>query len=218
MTYLVTCFIAIYQIHKTRKKSRDNFKAIRIVFLFFLTTAILATFFQIINPHLLVSRIIVTSNLIIEIAYLFILQKNYIYNRRLKIAFTLLLTFCTFYTIKLSFSKWDVISYVPLYTLETLIAGTISLTFFVELNTRISIKNILNDPITLIMMGLFFCFGIPLSFYSSMTLIASTNPNFELETSIEFKQIIAYLSRFSTICYIVFNIFIIKAFKCIQTI
>lgn len=215
--YIISCLIVIPHIYRYSKKATGQIRTFSITLLFFLITAILATILQGVNSQHKLSRIILTSNLLLELSYLFVLQKYFINNKVMNKLFISLLLFCAFYIIRLGLMNWKNETYVPLFVLETLIAGTISLTYFIELSSKITYKNVFEEPITLIMLGLFFCFGLPLSFYSCISVINYTNPNFKIETEETFKYVLAYMSRISTICYIVFNLFILKAFKCRTT-
>jgi len=95
---------------------------------------------------------------------------------------------------------------------------TISMTYFMELGHTITVKNVMEDPFTILMMGLFFCFGMPLSLCSVILSLNIINPNYFSDLKFEDKVLIVTISLVGTLCYVIFNFFIIKAFKCKQPI
>jgi hypothetical protein len=212
LIYIIGCVKAIKVLCIYLKKGNTIHRYLVITLILFLFSAITATVFQIINPQLPLSRIIITINLILEISYLYFLKQNYLISNNTKNIFSILLAICIIAIFKIGFYKWDTFSYTPIYILETLIAGTISLSFFIELNTKIT-TNIFENPIVYLMLGLFICFGLPFSFYSSMFIVHRIYPDFMDSLERKHKYIIIILSRISTICYIVFNFFITKAFR-----
>jgi len=50
------------------------------------------------------------------------------------------------------------------YMLESILASTMAIFYFFELRSKLSETNLLNDPHTLIMLGIFFCFLIPVNY------------------------------------------------------
>jgi len=211
--FIITCWKVIVQIKKYLKTSDGTHKYIAHALSLFALSSIFATILQPIAPDFLLSRIILTINLILELVYFFILQQFYIKNKIVKHVFLILLSTCFLYTLKLGIGKPDLHSYLPLFIFETSIAGSISIFYFIELNTQIT-ENVFDDPVVYIMIGLFFCFGIPLSFYSFLFFTHKMDPNWLKQLELSFKLIYGLVGVITSVCYTIFNFFIMKAFKC----
>lgn len=105
--------------------------------------------------------------------------------------------------------------YDPLFAAESLLASSISYAYFSQLGNEINFKNVLEDKITLVMLGLFFCYSLPFAYNTTVAAINIFEP--ELLNRIrnnKFDQfLLITISRVGTLCYIILNIFFYKAFK-----
>ena len=182
-----------------------------------LCCGIIATIIRPIYPNHFITKIIFTSFFIFELINLYILKEYSHKSKILKVVINLLLCICLIYLITLALFDYNFNLYNIFFVIESLIAGTISLLYFLQLNNSISVKILIEDPITLIMLALFFSFGIPLSYTSSFISFEYMNSNFLKTPSKQDAIALLIISRIGTICYIVFNLFIIKALKWKQT-
>lgn len=134
----------------------------------------------------------------------------------MKLAFSILLLVSVFIIPYLASKQLNRISYDPLFAYESLIAASISFAYFQQLGDNNEIKNLIEDPITLIMLGLFFCYSLPFIYNSVMTAINYMDSSFytKIIGSKYDGFILACISRVGTLCYLIFNLFIYKAFKC----
>ncbi len=181
-----------------------------------LLCGIIATILKPFYRHHIITKIIFTSFFIFELITLYLIKEIALKNRILKIILSALLSLCLIYLIITAVSNYSNHAFNIFFVFESLIAGTISLLYFIQLGPIISTKNLIEDPITLIMLALFFCFGLPLSYTSSFISFELIRPDY-LKTLTKQDSIMMFvISRIGTICYIVFNIFIIKAMKCKQ--
>ena len=193
-------------------------KLLSLLICFYLVFGFLSNIFWNYNPTWPFSRTIFTFFLLFEIFYLYQLQELAIQNRKLKYIYRFLLIIAVPYILRLFFIKYYHDVYNTLFLLESLVAVTISLTYFLELSASITRNNVMDDPITILMMGIFFCFGMPLSLSSSILFLQLFNPNYFKDLIIIDKIIFTAISLLGTLCYVIFNLFIIKAFKCKQAI
>jgi hypothetical protein len=135
--------------------------------------------------------------------------------QRLRVIFTILLISMVLMIPFLATKEYSETLYDPLFAAESLIASSISFAYFTQLGDEIKNKNVLEDPITLIMLGLFFCYSLPFAYNTTITVINVIEPSlFNKIRSKEFDRfLLITISRVGTICYIILNIFFYKAFK-----
>ena len=200
------------------KYGNPKTKLLSLLICIYLVFGFLSNIFWNYNPRWLFSRTIFTFFLLFEIFYVYQLQELAIQNRKLKYIYRFLLIISVPYILKLFFIKYYHDVYNILFLFESLVAVTISMTYFLELSATITRNNVMDDPITILMMGLFFCFGMPLSLSSSVMSLNFINPNYYNNLKFIDKIIFITVSHVGTLCYVIFNLFIIKAFKCKQTI
>jgi hypothetical protein len=154
--------------------------------------------------------------LVVEILYLLIITQIALNNTRMKSALSLLLLCSLLFIPYLASKKWTWVSFDPVFAYESLIATSISFTYFLQLGDEIKTKNVLEDPVTLIVLGLFFCYSLPFAYNTVMAVSNLLDPNIyqNIEQSKYDLLLFATVSRVGTLCYIILNIFIYKAFKC----
>jgi hypothetical protein len=217
LLYLVTCVITIHKIITYRKTTSDN-RTLSISTIAFLMSCIAGSIVN--NIHdMLGERFAVPIFilfLVVEILYLLIITQIALNNTRMKPALSLLLLCSLLFIPYLASKKWTAGSYDPLFAYESLIVTSISFTYFLQLGYEIKIKNVLKDPVTLIVLGLFFCYSLPFAYNTVMTVSNLLERNFyqNIRQSKYDHFLLAFVSRVGTLCYIIFNIFIYKAFKC----
>lgn len=221
-SYLLTAFLGIMKTYFYSKRGKSNLTKLSLLICLYLVFGFLSNIFFNYNPRLTISRLIFTCFLLFEIFYLFQLQEIAIQNKKLKNIFRLLILITIPYIIKLSFVDYHYSIYYSLFLFESLVAATLSVTYFIQLGSEITKKNVFAEPVTILMMGLFFCFGMPLSFSSSILTVEFINKDiFSHHNEINNNQslvIFMSISLIETLCYVVFNLFILKAFTCKQNI
>lgn len=153
--------------------------------------------------------------LIAEISYLWYLMNLSLKSLKLRITFSFLLISVLSMIPYLASKEYIETLYDPLFAVESLIASSISFAYFTQLGDEIKNKNVLEDPITLIMLGLFFCYSLPFAYNTTIAIINFIEPTlFNKIKSKEFDRfLLITISRVGTICYIILNIFFYKAFK-----
>lgn len=142
-------------------------------------------------------------------------MKSSIKSVRLRLLFTILLSVLLLTIPFFASQEYKETLYDPLFALESLIASSISFAYFTQLGDEIKNKNVLEDPITLIMLGLFFCYSLPFAYNTTIAAINIIEPTLfkKIETNKFDRFLLVTISRVGTICYIVLNIFFYKAFK-----
>ena len=216
LIYIISCVKAIIQI-SIYLRNNGELKTLSWSLIVMLSCGIIATIIRPLYPNHFITKIIFTSFFIFELFSLYILKEYSLKNKLPKAIITSLLCICLIYLIIIGLSDYNFNLYNIFFVIESLIAGTISLLYFLRLNDSISIKNLTEDPITLMMLALFFSFGIPLSYTSSFISFEYMNTNFLKSPSKQDVITLLFISRIGTFCYIVFNLFIIKALKCKHT-
>jgi lipid-A-disaccharide synthase-like uncharacterized protein len=154
--------------------------------------------------------------LIIEIIYLIIITLVALQSQKLKLVFGALLTVGLTFIPFLAVREWNDVTYDPLFAYESLIATSISFAYFIQIGEDIKTINVLKDPITLLMLGLFFCYSLPFAYNTTMATINFIDPDFypSIRKSSNDRMLLWIVSRVGTLCYLILNIFIYKAFKC----
>jgi hypothetical protein len=131
--------------------------------------------------------------------------------RLFSVLFGILLLFLPFFV----FKGYKETLYDPLFAVESLLASSISYAYFTQLGDEIKFKNVLKDKITLVMLGLFFCYSLPFAYNTTTAAINIFEPG--LLTHIKNNNfdffLLITISRVGTVCYIILNIFFYKAFK-----
>jgi len=213
LIYIISCIKVIIKI-RPFVNSNIQLRPFCLSLLIMLTSGIICT---IIKPFFLnspIERIFFTSFFIFEIISLYLIQEYALRTKVLKFCLTLSLFTCLIYIIKLGLLDYNFNAYNIFFVFESIIAGTIAMVYFLQLNYSISLKNLNEDPLTFIMLGFFFCFSLPLSYTSSFISIEYMNPNSLKILNRQDAIIFLLISRIGTVCYIVFNLFILKAMKC----
>jgi hypothetical protein len=153
--------------------------------------------------------------IVAEILYLWFVMKISLKSKALKglfsVLFGILLLPLPFYI----FKSYNETLYDPLFAAESLLASSVSYVYFTQLGDEIKLKNVLTDKITLVMLGLFFCYSLPFAYNTTITAINFFEPslfNRIKNNSFDFFLLIT-ISRVGTVCYIILNIFFYKAFK-----
>jgi hypothetical protein len=167
--------------------------------------------------HSLPQRIIYFLYLATEILEIFLIMRIAIPNSKKSPLLIVLLFVCAAYLIYLTIRLENFTSYYPFFAIESFVAGSITLLYFTEITQNLEKQNLFELPITWIILGLFFCYSLPLAFYTFSSFVALFDQNADkFYSSIEKSKAILFvvLSRLMTISYIVFNYFLIKAFKC----
>ena len=213
--YIITCIKALLQI-RIYLRNNGEFKTLSLSLCLMLVCGIIATILRPICEDHIVTKIVFTSFFIFELLNLYLIKEYALKSKIIKKTLTLLLLLCLIYLIIIGISHYNTNSFNIFFVFESLIAGTISLLYFIQLSSSISTKNLNEDPMTFIMLALFFCFGMPLSYTSSFISFEYMNPDYLKSLNRSDAIVMFLISRIGTICYIVFNLFIIKALKCKQ--
>ncbi len=216
LAYFVSCVVAVVRIIKYSRTHSDN-RIIALSTLTFLFACILGSI-----VHNIPNRFgkgaaqIFSIFLVIELLYLLVITVIALRSKKLKIAFSILLIAGLLFIPFFAAGQWNESTYDPLFAYESLIATSISFAYFIQLGDDIKNINLLKDPITLIMLGLFFCYSLPFAYSTTMATINFFDPNFypNMEKSSTDRMLLVFVSRVGTICYLIFNIFIYKAFEC----
>lgn len=167
--------------------------------------------------HSIIQRIVYFLYLSSELFQIFLILNIAISHSKKGIVLQLLLIVCICYLVYLTINLKNFTSYYPFFALESFIAGSISLLYFKQITRTLEKENLFEIPLTWIILGLFFCYSLPLAFYtfSSFVALFDLNPdNFFYSISKSKLILFTLFSRLMTISYIVFNYFLIKAFKC----
>jgi lipid-A-disaccharide synthase-like uncharacterized protein len=216
ITYFTSCIIVIIRILRYRKRTSQNstITLSTLVFVIACIAALIAHNFS--NRNDKIGLTVFVTFLIIEITYLLIITLVAIRSNKLKIIFGVLLLSGLVFIPFLATKAWTDITFDPLFAYESLIATSISFAYFIQLGDQIKTTNVLRDPVTLLMLGLFFCYSMPFAYNTTMATISFIDPNFypSIRNSYQDRLLLIGVSRVGTICYIIFNIFIYKAFKC----
>jgi len=218
LVYIISTFMLTIRIIKNRNHVSIN-KNLLWSTIFFLSFCILGYFGHkgLIVDYIgtLPSKIFLFS----EIVYLFLISSICLKQAKTKIFLAVLMLLATALYIYLIRRNTGTSGYDSLFALESLIASSIAFAYFSQLKDKIDVKPIMDDPVTLIMLGLFFCYSLPFAYNFAMALVDYFNPDFllNIRSSITDLFLLATVSRIGTICYLVFNIFLFKAFKCPQS-
>jgi hypothetical protein len=190
-------------------------KTIPIVTLFFLGFCILGIISHNKGVIAVFGQVPFILFLVAEISYLWFVMKSSLKSFRSRLLFTILLSALLSTIPFLASQEYKETLYDPLFALESLIASSISFTYFTQLGSEINSKNVLEDPITLIMLGLFFCYSLPFAYNTTIAAINIIEPELfkEIKTKEFDRFLLITISRVGTICYIILNIFFYKAFK-----
>jgi hypothetical protein len=217
LVYLASCIVSIQRVLKYKNTTAE----IRILAnstILFLSSCILGSiahnFQTIIGEKLALPFFILF--LVVEILYLVTISRIALENPRVKTSLCALLLSSLLFIPYLATKKWTGFSFYPLFAYESLIATSISFAFFLQLGDEKNIKNVFEDPKAIIMLGLFFCYSIPFAYNSVMAAINLIDENFyaKIMASKYDKVLLTSISRVGTICYLILNIFIYKAFEC----
>lgn len=216
LAYLVSCFIVIIRIIKYRRQNSNN-RTITVSTLIFLAACILGSIMH--NIPSTVGKIgtpIFVLFLIVEILYLLIITLVALRSQKLRLIFGALLIAGLIFIPFLALREWNDVTYDPLFAYESLIATSISFAYFLQLGDEIKTINVLKNPVTLLMLGLFFCYSLPFAYNTTMATINLLDPDFypSIQKSFKDRMLLLFVSRVGTVCYLIFNIFIYKAFEC----
>ncbi len=217
LVYIASCIITIQRVLKYKKVTGQN-RILANSTIIFLSSCILGSIVH--NIHVkMVEKLAMPFFilfLVVEIIYLLIITQIVLNNNRIKILLSTLLLSSLLFIPYLATKQWTGVSYDPLFAYESLIATSISFAYFLQLGDDIKLKNVLEDPITIIMLGLFFCYSLPFAYNTVMAAINFIDGDFykRIRSSKYDIALLGLVSRVGTICYIIFNFFIYKAFKC----
>jgi hypothetical protein len=134
-----------------------------------------------------------------------------------KVILAILLLLSSIYLLILTNQVRNFDSYHPFFALEAFVAGSIALVYFRQLTKNLEKHNLFEQPLTWTLLGLYFCYSLPLAIYTFSSFITIFDPNssnFLSSITQSKKFVFVAFTRLMTISYIVFNYFLIKAFKC----
>jgi lipid-A-disaccharide synthase-like uncharacterized protein len=217
LLYLVSCAITIQRVIKYRKTTNEN-RTVSLFTIIFLASCIFGSIIHSVQIKL-VEKFAVPAFIVfvvIELFYLFIITQKALHNAKIKGVLSILLLSSLLFIPFIVKKQGGGVSFDPLFAYESLIATSISFAYFLQLGNEIKIKNVLEDPITLIMLGLFFCYSLPFAYNTAMAAVNIIDNDFysNIKKSKYDVVLLGFVSRVGTICYIILNIFISKAFKC----
>jgi hypothetical protein len=187
------------------------------VILLFSALSFMSTIMVNMANHSLLQRIIYFLYLATEIIAISLIMRIAIPSSKKSLLLKILLSGCAAYLVYLSIRLENFTSYYPFFAIESFVAGSITLLYFRAITKNLEKLNLFDLPITWIILGLFFCYSLPLAFYTFSSFVALFDQNADnFYSSIGKSKVILFsiLSRLMTVSYIVFNYFLIKAFKC----
>lgn len=213
--YPITCIVVMRRILRYNKMNPDCDNTLPTATLFFLGFCVLGIISHNKGVIEVFGQIPFTLFLIAEISYLWFVMKLSLKNFRLQLLFTILLVALMSTIPFLASQEYKETLYDPLFAIESLIASSISFAYFTQLGDEIKTKNVLKDPITLVMLGLFFCYSLPFAYNTTIAAINIIEPTLfiKIKTKEFDRFLLITISRVGTICYIILNIFFFKAFK-----
>ena len=150
-----------------------------------------------------------------EIFYIWYIMNISLRSKSLRILFTILFV-TLLLTLPFLVSKtYNETLFDPFFAVESLLASSVSFAYFLQLGDEIKYKNVLEDKITLINLGLFFCYSLPFAYNTTVAAINILEPELfdHVKSNIVDRFLLITISRVGTLCYIVLNIFLLKAFK-----
>jgi|694.fasta_scaffold00253_29 hypothetical protein len=214
--YLASCLIVIIRVIKYRTVNSDN-ALVTLSTLIFLAACIIGSISHT-SPSTFgrIARHMFAFFLIIEIVYLTIIMLVALRSPKPKLLFSVLLFPCIVIIPFLAMQERSNVTYDLLFAYESLIATSISFAYFLQLSDKIKKINVLDEPVTLLMLGLFFCNSLPFAYNTTIATINLLDPSFftRIEEYSKEGMLLLLVSKVGTLCYIVLNIFIYKAFKC----
>jgi hypothetical protein len=218
LTYLVSIiWVIILGIRFLKKCSNPKLLLLtKSVLLFsafsFLSTVAINTF-----NHSIIQRTIYFFYLSTELAFITILLNAMLEKTKAKAILATLLILTSIYLLNLTVKVKNFDSYHPFFAAEAFIAGSIALVYFRQLTKSLEKQNLFEQPATWIILGLYFCYSLPLAIYTFSSFITIFDPNsanFLSSITQSKKFVFIGFTRLMTISYIVFNYFLVKAFKC----
>ncbi len=218
LVYLISIiYVIIHGTHFLKTCIDKRLKFLAKVILIFSALSFMSTIMINVVNHSLPQRIIYFLYLATEILEIFLIMRIAIPISKENFLLKVLLYGCTAYLIYLSVKLENFTSYYPFFAVESFVAGSIALLYFRAITQNLEKLNLFDQPITWIILGLFFCYSLPLAFYTFSSFVALFDQNADnFYSSIGKSKVILFgiLSRLMTVSYIVFNYFLIKAFKC----
>jgi len=153
--------------------------------------------------------------IVAEILYLWFVMKISIKRKALIGLFSVLFGILLLTLPFLVFKAYKETQYDPLFAAESLLASSVSYAYFTQLGDEIKFKNVLEDKITLVMLGLFFCYSLPFAYNTTVAAINIFEPDLfnRIRNNNLDRFLLITISRVGTVCYIILNIFFYKAFK-----
>jgi hypothetical protein len=104
------------------------------------------------------------------------------------------------------------------YACSSLTATTLAFVYFRQMAKKNTVLDVFKDKNTLIMLGLFLSYSIPLTCTVAILAMELLEPGLspEIHKSEGSRTLLVLITRITTICYTVLNIFILKAYRCQQ--
>lgn len=216
LIYPATSLILVRYIYRNSRARAQNDRMLSIYTIIFLAFCITAPFCRLSAIIEVVGNWPFVFFLLVELAYIWKISSLAIRDKRIKYVLAGLFFTLSSYLAYLSFQPYHILLYDPFFAIESFVIVTVSFLYFLQLGDEISTQNVLQNRITILMLGIFICYSLPFIYNSSRAIIWLLEPNYLDTITNDFEKnfVLLSLSLVGNVCYLILNLFIYKAFKC----
>jgi hypothetical protein len=219
ITLLITYIICIVRILKKFPNINQNYKSIYIQFLILLTANFLISFpnfhTKLINP--IVSFITLTLELNFLMA---VFNKFTKHSKIIRILFYLIIELVHIYFVSLPLSDTSKLNYycTIIYFLFSFLTLYFIKIYLKNTASKLNFISIKNDPLHIIMIGIFFGYGLSLPIDAIYSYLILFEKPFFLQMVAENFKIFRVIKISELVCFIILNIYIINSLKCFKPV
>jgi hypothetical protein len=219
ITLLITYIICIVSILKKLPTINQNYKSIYIQFLFLLIVNILLTI-PIFNSKL-INPIVNFISLALELNFLMaVFNKFTNRNKLIHISFYLIIALVHIHFVLLPQNDNSKLNYYGtiIYFLFSLLTLYFIKIYFKKTSSILNVISIKNDPLHILMIGIFFGYGLSLPIDAIYSYLILFEKPFFLQMVTENFKIFRVIKFSELVCFIILNIYIINSLKCFKPV